>query len=583
MLEEVLQQLGYEKEKNRRYVKYDVAEGKKRPRSVIYQYGCNRARNHGELQKQITVAMLEKERLELIKCYDYACENDAKFFFVGEYGDATWQDDFVRDRFLKKYIYSIEFVTMPESGNFDMSQIIDEIRDEIGDENRDKAEKNIIRKHVKKKNNFYVVLIKVKENEDDENFVTDYLKYYLEAADSRTYSQSVCKSVRVEFIEKAEHVPKKTELPYNLLIYGAPGTGKSRYIDDKINEIADEYDMKVVSDDNNETDIEIAKANKYATFRNQFVKRVTFYEDYGYENFIGCYKPAPMDEDERVIVYKYEAGPFIETYIRAKNNPDKPYFLVIEELNRAKAASAFGDMFQLLDRKDGISEYGITLEPALRKYLAEHLDNGTETENGVMKLPDNMYIWATMNSADQGVFSIDSAFKRRWSFLYKDINAHKQTGIQTICLVKKVENGKKIVGEISWHEFRMAINNVILSTGRDEDRCIGPWFFSDDELQKIKKYTATNKFVENENGELIRTDEMENPLVDKLLAYLRQDVFRMDSEALFTDDQGRCNMSTIRKKVEEDQPITEILKIDLPDALWIEIKEDGSIDENNNQ
>lgn len=577
MLENILKQLGYEKEQSRRYVKYryerdENGNENKKPLSVIFQYNCNRACSHGELQPQITVAMLSDELTKFQESYVYACENDAKFFFLGEYGEKTWSEPFVQDRFLRKYIYSIEIIEDVKSGNFDMTSVIQSFR---------KNQKDIMREHVTNKiNNFYAVLIKVRE--DDDEITSKYLDFYLEASDSRTYSQSVCKHVNVEYIEKDDSMVKETNDPYNLLIYGAPGTGKSRYIDDKLNCISEHYEIRVKpEDDLPQDEIKNIEDNidKAATFMRKFVNRVTFYEDYSYENFVGCYKPAPSEDDERVIVYKYEPGPFIETYTNAKNDPENNYFLVIEELNRAKAASVFGDMFQLLDRKNGVSEYAITPEPALRNYLEEHIDG--DAEKTTMKLPNNMYIWATMNSADQGVFSLDSAFKRRWSFLYKDIDAPKQSGVQKICLVKKIENGNPINGEVRIDDFRRKINDVILTSGRDEDRCIGPWFFTDDELHKVSEYTRSDKFDKDEKGHRIRK-EIENPLVDKLFAYLRQDVFRMDSDVIFKDDEGKCNMSTIRKMVADNKPISEILRIDLEEKLWSEPEEDKPKDEEHN-
>ena len=137
-------------------------------------------------------------------------------------------------------------------------------------------------------------------------------------------------------------------------------------------------------------------------------------------------------------------------YTQALNNPDEKFLLLIEEINRANVAAVFGDVFQLLDRKNGVSEYPIATTEDIKKYLLKTLDclqveeigenhnviyrqkrwdeyTETDRENYLsMRIPSNMYIWATMNSADQGVFPMDTAFKRRWEFEYISVNDEKQ-------------------------------------------------------------------------------------------------------------------------------------------------------------
>jgi len=433
-------------------------------------------------------------------------------------------------------------------------------------------------------NRVYIVAIKIGP-ENNRNY--EALKHYIVSSDNRTYKKVVRNLTRVEYVtrEENDNVKKVSNYPYNMLVYGAPGTGKSFMLDELVGEEAKKWVVKKVQEREIENIAEI-EVDHVKEFKRQFVKRITFYEDYSYENFVGCYKPSPIDDSswinisyddkkvegqitEKKISYEYEAGPFIEMYIKAKNDPEHNYYLFIEEINRAKAASVFGDIFQLLDRENGESKYEITPEYSLRKYLRDNINGYQDIsiENIIMRIPNNMYIWATMNSADQGVFTLDSAFKRRWSFHYKDIVDYKRG--KDICLI---HDGKPQY--INWDVFRMSINNVILLAGFDEDRCIGSFYFSDDELEKIEKYTNCSSEEEKRS--------MENPLVDKLLAYLRQDVFRMDLERIFCE---KNNMSSIRTKVRKGDDITEILKIDInsvevDDSMkeWKDMPESSKID-----
>jgi len=137
------------------------------------------------------------------------------------------------------------------------------------------------------------------------------------------------------------------------------------------------------------------------------------------------------------ISYEFVPGPFMRIYVQAINHPEEDYLLLIEEINRANVAAVFGDVFQLLDRKNGVSEYPIATSEDIKTYLLENLDclrgknidDLTEEEREKyfeMRIPANMYIWATMNSADQGVFPMDTAFKRRWEFEYLSVNDDEQ-------------------------------------------------------------------------------------------------------------------------------------------------------------
>ncbi|WP_126652981.1 AAA family ATPase [Chryseobacterium aureum] len=273
------------------------------------------------------------------------------------------------------------------------------------------------------------------------------------------------------------------EYPKNLILYGAPGTGKSYEMNKRANEL----------------------------FPNELLyKRVTFHSSYSYRNFVGSYKPKPLYKEtevkifnsdrvtinehkvEPVIEYTFEPGPFLILYERAVKNPDHNFLLLIEELNRANTTAVFGELFQLLDRNDnGESEYPITLESSIYDYL-----KGRNISNTEIKIPSNLYIWATMNNADQGVLPLDTAFKRRWSFEHLGINK-SENQIDDINI-----NMPFLDKSLKWNIFRKAINRKLLDLGIHEDKLIGPFFLNVKEI--------TNQ------------DSVKN----KLLLYLKEDVLR---------------------------------------------------------
>ena len=193
----------------------------------------------------------------------------------------------------------------------------------------------------------------------------------------------------------------KCKYPRNRIVFGAPGTGKSFRLKD---------------------DCRSLLANTTGGY-----ERVTFHPDYTFSQFVGAYKP--VTDNEGNIRYDFVPGPFMRVYVKAiksgrTDNP-QPFILVVEEINRAKVAAVFGDVFQLLDRDAlGVSEYEIEVAEDIKKYLAAEL--GGDPDNYCqIRIPDNMFIWASMNSADQGVFPMDTAFKRRWSFEYLGINENE--------------------------------------------------------------------------------------------------------------------------------------------------------------
>ena len=296
----------------------------------------------------------------------------------------------------------------------------------------------------------------------------------------------------------------------NKIYFGAPGTGKSYNLNVEKNKLLVGYGE-----------------NNY--------ERVTFHPDYTYANFVGTYKPVPIED---TISYEYVPGPFMMTLVKALRNPCEPFVLIIEEINRANVAAVFGDVFQLLDRDDdtNISEYPINASEDMKNYLKKELKCIKNDSKGLLgnnyeqiKIPSNMFIWATMNSADQGVFPMDSAFKRRWDFKYLGINDAKDEIKDT-----RVKLEDK---EIYWNELREAINKELISYKINEDKLMGPFF-------AFKEY----------KNQIIPEDIFNNVFKNKILMYLFEDVARARRNDLFEHAHKKnehVTYSQVRDKFDE--------------------------------
>lgn len=344
---------------------------------------------------------------------------------------------------------------------------------------------------------------------------------------------------------------------FQRIYYGAPGTGKSHEIS--------------------------------ALTKGKRVVRTTFHPDSDYSTFVGCYKPI-MEECETKVVpvvinngislnqnngtykekkisYQFVMQAFVKAYLGAwKKYTDKdgdevsPQFLVIEEINRGNCAQIFGDLFQLLDRGcNGFSEYPIEadtdLQKEIEKAFKEHKDfklendiqvdgvvDGYESNYGatlsediqhgrVLLLPSNLYIWATMNTSDQSLFPIDSAFKRRWDWKFMNI---KNEGKEWKIDVKiKDANGEENL--VNWWDFICKVNDIIASMTSSADKQLG-YFFC-----KADKKTDERAKIANSENDLISVDTF----VSKVLFYLWNDVFKdygFEDASLFqytTVDNGK--------------------------------------------
>lgn len=299
----------------------------------------------------------------------------------------------------------------------------------------------------------------------------------------------------------------------NRIVFGAPGTGKSYTLNTEKD--------KLLGD--NSFDYE----------------RVTFHPNYSYANFVGTYKPISEKDKEGndTIRYEYVPGPFMRIYAKtlknSKNKEDiKPFLLLIEEINRANVAAVFGEVFQLLDRNgDNISEYAIQATEDMKKYLAKELKCSAEDVSEI-RIPDNMFIWATMNSADQGVFPMDTAFKRRWEFEYIGIDAEAEEVENYIIPIGNSEKRKYV----KWNDLRVAINNILLSDECkvNEDKLLGPFFLSKNVLENALK---------NE-------DRFIKAFESKVIMYLFEDAVKMRPKNIFKGHEGKLIFSEICKTFE---------------------------------
>ena len=215
------------------------------------------------------------------------------------------------------------------------------------------------------------------------------------------------------------------------------------------------------------------------------------------------------------IVYSFVPQAFLKAYVAAWQNPEQPVFLVIEEINRGNCAQIFGDIFQLLDRKEGVSEYPIKADQDIRDYLAKEFA-GYDLEANILSgeelvLPANLHIWATMNTSDQSLFPIDSAFKRRWDWKYMPI--HDAGENWTIALSDV---------EYDWWDFVEKINNVIGNMTSSEDKKLGYFFCK-----------ACNGKIDAEK------------FVNKVVFYLWNDVFKDYelSDKAFQDGEGKLTFN----------------------------------------
>lgn len=270
----------------------------------------------------------------------------------------------------------------------------------------------------------------------------------------------------------------------NKIYYGAPGTGKSY----KVDSIIKELDPK-------------------------FYERVTFHPEFDNASFVGGYKPVSEEVDgNEVIKYKFVPQAFANIYSRAWKDLENPYYLVIEEINRGNCAEIFGEIFQLLDRN---SNYSVTPSKELKEHLIKEFEDNIQHDGIVkgLKLPSNLHILATMNTSDQSLYPMDSAFKRRWDWEYIPIcyDEKNDEGEDNPSYHYVIDLGDGT--KYKWINFISVINNNHIKDNPSlgMDKCIG------------------NYFVKPLDGNIIEL----KPFINKVIFYLWNDVFKDEENKVF--------------------------------------------------
>lgn len=306
----------------------------------------------------------------------------------------------------------------------------------------------------------------------------------------------------------------------NIIYYGAPGTGKSHLVNS------------------------IVESCKHV--------RTVFHPDLQNSDFFGCLKP---EMDGKDVTYGFAPGPFMQALVLAIRNPSEPVYLVIEELNRAAAAAVFGDLFLLLDRDGtGAGEYDVNFPSTeSRKWFCKETGNPAEK----IRIPSNLNIYATMNSADQGVFPLDTAFRRRWNQEYLKLDYDNGPSGN---VGYRDKTGK--LHELPLLVFVKTLNGYLLDQHEltiAEDRLLGQWFVKENEL----------------NG---------TSVPEKILLYLWDDLLRHDGRpAVFATDRIRTYGQLVAA-IDGNQPVFSdafMIRLDLitqpvPAAEAVTVDDDGS-------
>lgn len=353
-------------------------------------------------------------------------------------------------------------------------------------------------------------LEKIRESEE-------YITYKSERKEKSQNSGLACDqgmsnySKFLEYLAAKEETVPRIKGAENVLLYGVPGVGKSHEIQTKY------------CDDT------------------ERMERVVFHPDYTYSDFVG--QILPKVENDK-LKYEFTAGPFTTLLAKAWNNPGKEYYLVIEEINRGNAPAIFGEIFQLLDRKTGDShrydpsEYGESEYPITNSDIATAVFGDPEEK---IRIPSNMWILATMNTADQNVFTLDTAFQRRWKL------HHMKNDVMSAGHSKTKIEGS----EIEWGTFASVINEMVtdysLEMMSSEDKRLGAYFVKKNELS-------------------------EEEFPEKVLKYLWDDAFKMKKDAVF-DDKFK-SLETVIEAYELSEPdkLKAVLRLEVYQKMLSKLK-----------
>lgn len=365
----------------------------------------------------------------------------------------------------------------------------------------------------------------------------DHIYDYLEQYDNRPYMDKTLPLVDINDVEDDNSIDPSIPSPFTpcqIIYYGVPGCGKSYEVNKVINAELDKYGV---------TDKEYHKV------------RCVFHPEYCNADFVGQIYPY-VKPDNGGVEYRFKPGPFAEIVRRAYRNPAEPFFLIIEEINRGNAAAIFGEMFQLLDRirpedgpeelsgniyNTGWSSYGVTNIDVNAYVRQKSTDNPEKIEyddsvpycneikfinNTAVRLPPNLSIYATMNTNDQNVFTMDNAFQRRFkSKMIRNVLGENSAQYKT-----EIDDTG-----VCWGDFREWINEKILlpqtAVLKADDKCLGGWFITGEKIngvdkikkedfaEKVLKYLWDDVFKRNKSGEIFVKDDKVNSLSDLIDAF----------------------------------------------------------------
>lgn len=522
------------------------------------------------------------------EAYQYAKDNQKRFFLLTIFSKENAMAKNIVNYDPHDYILAIETNIDNETSRRDLRSMFDYLDSYIAKG----KESNFVRcaNGCHQSGIYQAAFIKIRENGVDKpDTLINYITYF----DSRPYMNSITDVVSVE---------QKTEDDvYNRIVFGAPGTGKSHRLEldskcfgnnvervtfhpsysyanfvgtykptmtrNELDWLADDEKKKVIAILQDKSKTAQEKYDLlYDKFKGEGLTRLPILLGIYTDEVFKTKKVDGTDTDNTVernhgkairpylnlqhgnggkeISYEYVPGPFMRIYTQAINHPEEKYLLLIEEINRANVAAVFGDVFQLLDRKSGVSEYPIATSEDIKAFLMNNLeclkgkriDEFSDEESKLyqeMRIPNNMFIWATMNSADQGVFPMDTAFKRRWEFEYIGVDDGAKEVEKYIIPIGDKEHRKYV----KWNDLRERINDILVSDECkvNEDKLLGPFFISKNMLESA---------CENEER-FIKAFE------SKVIMYLFEDAVKMRPKNIFKKHEGKMTFSAICKTFEE--------------------------------
>lgn len=522
------------------------------------------------------------------EAYQYAKDNQKRFFLLTIFSKENAMAKNIVNYDPHDYILAIETNIDNETSRRDLRSMFDYLDSYIAKG----KESSFVRcaNGCHQSGIYQAAFIKIRENGVDKpDTLINYITYF----DSRPYMNSIADTVAVEH--------KTDDDVYNRIVFGAPGTGKSHRLEldskcfgNNVERVTfhpsysyanfvgtykptmTRNDLDWLTDDEKKKVIAILQDKSktaqekydllYDKFKGEGLTRLPILLGIYTDEVFKTKKVDGTDTDNTVernhgkairpylnlqprnggkeISYEYVPGPFMRIYTQAINHPEEKYLLLIEEINRANVAAVFGDVFQLLDRKSGVSEYPIATSEDIKAFLMNNLeclkgkriDEFSDEESRLyqeMRIPNNMFIWATMNSADQGVFPMDTAFKRRWEFEYIGVDDEAKEVEKYIIPIGDKDHRRYV----KWNDLRERINDILSSDDCkvNEDKLLGPFFISKSMLESACE----------------KEERFLKAFESKVIMYLFEDAVKMRPANIFKGHKGKMIFSEICKTFEE--------------------------------